>query len=54
VRIAIQVSLGINARPYSKNTYSKSAEEVFQMVEYLPGKHKTMSSNDGTAKKEHY
>jgi hypothetical protein len=47
-RITVQASLGINARPYSKNTKAKRAEGVAQVLEHPPGKHKTLSSNAST------
>jgi hypothetical protein len=46
-RISVQAVLGINARPYSQNNHSKKG--VLQVVESLPGKHKTLSSNPSTA-----
>jgi phosphotransferase system HPr-like phosphotransfer protein len=41
-RITVQASLGINARPYWN---------VAQVVEYLTGKFKALSSNPSTSKK---
>jgi hypothetical protein len=40
-------------RCYLKNTYSKKAGGIVaQVVEYLPGKHKALTSNSRTAKKK--
>jgi hypothetical protein len=51
-RIAVQGGLGINARPYSKNAYSKKGWDMVQEVEYLSGKHEALSSNPDAAKKQ--
>jgi hypothetical protein len=49
-RIMVQVSPDINVRPYLKNTHNKTGWGVVQVVEHLPGKHKSLSPNSSTKK----
>jgi hypothetical protein len=44
-----QEHLDINARPYLKNR--KRAEDVAQVAQWLPTKHKALSSNHSITKK---
>jgi hypothetical protein len=40
-RILVQVSLGINVRPYPKITKAKRARTIAQVLEHMPSKYKT-------------
>jgi hypothetical protein len=44
---------GKSLRPYLKINKAKRAGDVAQVVDHLSSKHKTMSSNPSTAKKQH-
>jgi hypothetical protein len=49
-RIAVQVGPDINA-PYSKMPKAVRAGSVAQVVNHLPGRRKTLSSNTSTARR---
>jgi hypothetical protein len=51
-RIMDQVSLGIKPDPTSKTTSTKRAGRVAQVVGHLPSKHKALSLNPSTERRE--
>jgi hypothetical protein len=53
-RIVVQANLGIKHGPISKITNAKSAGDMTQVVECLPGNYKALSSNPRTAKKNFF
>jgi hypothetical protein len=50
--ISIQAHPGLKARPYLKIIQSKKKRETAQVVQQLPRKSKTLSSNPSTTKKK--
>jgi hypothetical protein len=51
-RISVQAGLGKNEDPVSKITRAKKAGCMAHIVEHLPSKCKTLSSNHSTTKKK--
>jgi hypothetical protein len=50
--ITVQATLSKKVRPNLKNNQGKRARGMAQAVEYLPSKHKALSSSPSTAKKK--